>query len=172
MPPPTTITGGCLCGAIRYELNLGGPSGWPPKTHTCQCTQCRKRSGALLTAWIDTAPSRLLWSSPAAPGKTASPADLPAFAEYSASAGRHRGFCATCGSPLTWRSEGSAGELEVATGSVDGEVLGGEAGAALGRASAGHYWCGNRIEGVTDLEAGRRFEAGEGSGEVGGGGRG
>lgn len=39
----------------------------------------------------------------------------------------------------------------------------GEVGRVLGRASGGHFWCGNFIEGVTDLEGGRRFRKGRGS---------
>lgn len=41
-------------------------------------------------------------------------------------------------------------------------------GGLLGRASGGHFWCGGAIEGVTDLEAGRRYREGEGSEVVGG----
>lgn len=41
-------------------------------------------------------------------------------------------------------------------------------GKVLGRASGGHFWCWGMIEGVTDLEAGRRWREGEGSEEVGG----
>lgn len=80
-----------------------------------------------------------------------------------------RGFCRRCGSPLTFREEGKAGELEITTGSLDGEVMAGEMGRVLGRASGGHYWCRGAIEGVTDLEGGRRFREGVGSEEVGGG---
>ena len=69
---------------------------------------------------------------------------------------------------MTWRSEESPDELEITTGSLDGEVLRGEMGGLLGRASGGHFWCGGAIEGVTDLEAGRRYREGEGSEVVGG----
>ena len=132
------------------------------KTHTCQCTQCRKRSGALIVPWIDTTPSRVTWFSHTQPAeKTASPSDLPFFTKYSASAGRYRGFCKTCGSPLTWRDEKEPDELEILTGSVDGDVMAGEMGKVLGKASEGHYWCEMSIEGVTDREAGRRFQGGE-----------
>lgn len=58
--------------------------------------------------------------------------------------------------------------LEIATGSVDGDVMAGEMGKVLGKASVGHYWCVGQIEGVTDLEAGRRFKGNDESEEVGG----
>ena len=138
----------------------------PQKTHTCQCTQCRKRSGALTAPYIDTLTTHVHWSTPSH-HPTTSPTTLPSFAEYSASAGKHRGFCTTCGSPLTFRSDDCPGEVEVTTGSLDEEVLAGEMGKVVGRASGGHFWCERMIAGVTDLEGGRRFRAGGGSEEVG-----
>lgn len=123
-----------------------------------------------MTPWIDTTPSRVVWFSQSHPvEKTASTSELQSFAEYSATPGKYRGFCRTCGSSLTWRCEGSPDELEISTGSVDGDLLKGEMGKVLGKASGGHYWCGNRIEGVTDLEGGRRLREGGGSEEVGDG---
>lgn len=41
-----TRTGGCHCGAIRYEAS------GEPKTHTlCHCTDCRRSAGAPLVGW-------------------------------------------------------------------------------------------------------------------------
>lgn len=37
----TRITGGCLCGAVRYELTAR-----PVWAHACHCSRCRKSSGA------------------------------------------------------------------------------------------------------------------------------
>ena len=31
MAPADTVSGGCLCGAVRYEIDFSGPSGWPPR---------------------------------------------------------------------------------------------------------------------------------------------
>ena len=40
------ITGGCHCGAIRYEAN------GEAKTHAlCHCTDCRRHSGAPMVGW-------------------------------------------------------------------------------------------------------------------------
>jgi hypothetical protein len=36
-----TLTGGCLCGAVRYEVN-----GDPIVTAHCHCEHCRKTAGA------------------------------------------------------------------------------------------------------------------------------
>lgn len=41
-----TVTGGCHCGAIRYELE------GEPLTHAlCHCTDCRRHAGAPMVGW-------------------------------------------------------------------------------------------------------------------------
>ena len=37
----TEIAGGCLCGAIRYEIN-----GEPFRTANCHCDDCRRATGS------------------------------------------------------------------------------------------------------------------------------
>ena len=44
--PP--ITGGCLCGAVRYESTES-----PVNGGYCHCRMCQKASGGLFTAWVD-----------------------------------------------------------------------------------------------------------------------
>lgn len=36
-----TLTGGCLCGTVRYELSKA-----PVWAHSCHCSRCRKASGS------------------------------------------------------------------------------------------------------------------------------
>ncbi|WP_066796139.1 GFA family protein [Sphingomonas soli] len=36
------LTGGCLCGAVRYSADLPDP----PVTYACHCTDCQTQSGA------------------------------------------------------------------------------------------------------------------------------
>ena len=40
------ITGGCQCGAIRYEL-----SGPPDRVSICHCRDCQMSAGAPMVAW-------------------------------------------------------------------------------------------------------------------------
>ena len=43
----TRFTGGCLCGAVRYEA-----TGEPEVTLFCHCTQCQKETGSAFSAEI------------------------------------------------------------------------------------------------------------------------
>lgn len=77
-------TGGCLCGAIRFEAT--GPA---LKPHTCSCKMCQRHSGALTTAWVEFSADNVLWTGPGG---------VPAT--YRSSDDSSRAFCPTCGSTL------------------------------------------------------------------------
>ncbi len=80
----TGVTGGCQCGAVRYRLDAV-PSG----THVCHCRMCQKAGGAPFIASV-------LTSSFVVTRGTLSIFKSSEIAE--------RGFCATCGTPITYRS--------------------------------------------------------------------
>ena len=40
------LTGGCHCGAIRYEVSAG-----PSRHALCHCSDCRKSAGAPVVGW-------------------------------------------------------------------------------------------------------------------------
>ena len=91
-------TGGCLCGAIRYEVR-----GDPIYIGHCHCSRCRKSSGAaFLTAALFPKDS-IQWTT-----------QVPKL--YPSSAGVDRGFCPDCGSSLTFQSPG---RLLLLIGSLD-----------------------------------------------------
>ncbi len=77
-------TGGCLCGAARYEINLDGAS-----THACHCRDCQKQSGAPFILATGVGAGQFRWIK------------KPSGA-VQASEGAVRRFCSTCGTPLTW----------------------------------------------------------------------
>jgi hypothetical protein len=92
-------TGGCLCGAVRYEVR--GPL---RDVVLCHCRRCRRTHGHV-----------------AAYGACAS-ADLAiredgALRWYEAD-GRARGFCGVCGASLFWRADGRE-TVSVAAGTLD-----------------------------------------------------
>ena len=85
------LTGSCLCGAIRYELNI-------PITElrACHCKDCQKASGTggTVNAMILSSALRITQGTPKRFTKKAD-------------SGRtlHRFFCGDCGSPLFSRRE-------------------------------------------------------------------
>ncbi len=107
------ITGRCFCGAIRYEC---GAALYPPTL--CHCQSCRRVSGAHALGWLTVATGELRYTR----GQPV---------EFESSPGRHRGFCAGCGSPTSYRSDLRPGEADLTLGTLD----------APGRmAPADHIW--------------------------------
>ena len=99
------ITGGCLCGAIRYAVSA-------PITglRACHCTHCQKTSGtgSSVNAVLQSKDFKLTQGSPK---RYADKAD----------SGRtlSRYFCPDCGSPLYSQREGSPERIVVRAGSLD-----------------------------------------------------
>lgn len=95
------IQGGCLCGAIRYEI--AGPV--PPGAY-CHCTMCRRTSGSVAAAWVSVPRTHFRFTR-----------GEPTL--YRSSAHAERSFCAVCGSQLTFFSESSPEDIDVTLGSLD-----------------------------------------------------
>jgi len=98
------FTGGCLCGAIRYEVR-----GAPLQVNHCHCVQCQRMSGAAMMTWATWPHAALRMLQ----GK---------FADFESSPGVMRSFCARCGSSLFWRriAHGRDGEeIDVAAGTLE-----------------------------------------------------
>ena len=86
------ITGGCLCGALRYELSEP-----PIETGTCHCRMCQKSTGSafMVMARFSRAALRFTRGEPKL---------------YRSSSIKEKGFCQDCGSLLfdrylVWKSE-------------------------------------------------------------------
>ena len=97
-------TGGCACGAVRYDLSA------PPKfSFHCQCRHCQRASGCGHMS-ILVVPAEALTVS----------GDL-AFYEQDADSGNlvRRGFCPTCGSPLMTINTGYSDNRYLAAASLD-----------------------------------------------------
>jgi hypothetical protein len=85
----TTVTGGCLCGSVKFEAAL--PSLWCAH---CHCSMCQRYHGAPVVTWvgfsaegfrITVGENTLRW--------------------FSSSAAAQRGFCGDCGSSILFKSE-------------------------------------------------------------------
>ncbi|MCF1708011.1 GFA family protein [Tabrizicola sp. J26] len=95
------LTGGCLCGSIRFTAI--GPPGHP---HSCSCHMCQRHSGAPAMVWVTYPKEAVLWN-----GAGGEPT-LWRSSEKSS-----RAFCPQCGSTLGAVDDGPT--IGLVTGSFD-----------------------------------------------------
>ena len=95
------LTGGCQCGAIRYEAK------GDPLTHAlCHCEDCRRSAGAPMVGWM-MFPSDAIRI-------TGAPTT------YASSAEGRRMFCATCGTGLFYiNAENLPGITDIQSATFD-----------------------------------------------------
>ena len=101
MASDVTYQGGCQCGAIRFEA-----AGAPKFVSNCHCNSCRKATGAGFSTWVGFTNDHVRWLT-----------KEPNF--HASSPGVQRGFCAACGTPLTYAGEKWAGETHFMIGVFD-----------------------------------------------------
>ncbi|KAI0379118.1 glutathione-dependent formaldehyde-activating GFA [Hypomontagnella monticulosa] len=136
-PKPTTITGGCLCGSIRYQVDFPADHDFLRSSGSCQCTQCRRNTGALIFI-AHTVPLKAF--------KYLTSTER--IKNFYATPGIQRGFCMNCSSFLYWRDE-SQEDIELTIGCIDPEFLS-EFSFALSNCMGNNVWCEAEIKGVTD----------------------
>ncbi|HEU4429844.1 MAG TPA: GFA family protein [Myxococcota bacterium] len=112
------LTGGCACGALRYEAR-----GAAANLCFCHCASCRRATGASPVAWGTFARERFRVVRGALALRRSSP---PV----------ERGFCAACGTALTYAHAARPSEIDVTLASLDEP-------AALRPAC--HIWVSDRI---------------------------
>ncbi len=95
------LTGGCHCGAVRYEMPA------EVEHHAlCHCIDCRKGSGAPAVSWALTHKDKLKM--------TGSPR------EYASSEHGRRLFCGDCGTSLFYTNEVIfPGQIDVQSATLD-----------------------------------------------------
>ena len=83
---PTPVTGGCLCGRVRYQAEVFLHNGY-----ICHCTICQRSTGqpAEITVLIKAGTLRYQ-------------GEEPKF--YQSSPDGKRGFCGECGSRIVWQA--------------------------------------------------------------------
>src|SRR3954453_21861445 len=101
----TTITGGCLCGGVRFEATLPFAD-----ANYCHCLRCRKHSGSEfgVQARVPRDQFRLL-----------SGEELVTV--YRPQGGRVKAFCSVCGSSLFGREGPEGDEIAIRLGALDGD---------------------------------------------------
>lgn len=94
------MTGGCQCGRIRYAVTIDNDD-----AYLCHCRMCQRATGGVSIAFRNVPRAAVRWL-------TAEP-DY-----YRSSPIAQRGFCAACGTPLTFRfDEGE--NIDLTVGSFD-----------------------------------------------------
>jgi hypothetical protein len=96
--------GGCLCGRVRYQA-----SGEVTNLCFCHCSSCRRATGAPMVPWATFATQNFS----IVRGQ---------LAQYRSSPSVTRGFCADCGSSLTYRRDDHSDEIDVTVSSLDDPV--------------------------------------------------
>ncbi len=98
------ITGGCLCGAVRYEINAE-----PIGAGNCHCRTCQKAVSAPYVPILFVAYKALTISGE--------------FKEFASLSGRgntiHRAFCPECGSMVCARNSGTDKIRPVSASTLD-----------------------------------------------------
>lgn len=127
--------GGCLCGAVRYEVR--GPARNPC---WCHCTSCRRAAGAPAVPWVTFAHAdfRLTQGTPQ---------------EFASSAPVRRGFCGACGASLTYRHARRPADIDVALATLE---------AAAGLAPRMHIWVQDKLPWVSIADGLPVYQAGTG----------
>lgn len=98
------ITGGCLCGAVRYTASAD-----PLVTRICWCRLCQKLGAGSGTVNVGFASDAV--------SITGALTDYVSTADSGSVL--HRGFCPVCGTPVTSQAEARRHQIYVRAGTLD-----------------------------------------------------
>ena len=103
--PRAAVTGGCGCGAVRFEVAE------PLRSATyCHCTRCQRRTGAGASA-----------NGATAPGSFSVVQGEERLRAWKPDGGWEKWFCGDCGSALFSRDSGDPSRVSIRLGAVDGD---------------------------------------------------
>jgi hypothetical protein len=100
-----SVTGGCLCGRVRYRLAQP-----PNAVYFCHCRQCQQAQGSAFVASV-----------PVSADDFSLLAGEPFLKAYRSSPIKARYFCGECGAPIYSRVDGKP-MLRIRAGSLDPPV--------------------------------------------------
>jgi len=95
------LQGGCFCGAVRYVVE-----GEPFNSTLCHCSDCRRSAGAPAVAWFSARMEQVRFTK-------GNPATFRSSEQVL------RGFCAVCGTTLSYQDGRQPDEIDIATASLD-----------------------------------------------------
>lgn len=98
-------TGHCLCGAVCFEFEHDAGQAFH-----CHCESCRRAASSPVTTWVTV------------------PTDKARFTKgeptyFTSSPGVRRGFCGTCGSPLSYEGPVHPGFIDLYAASLEPDVV-------------------------------------------------
>jgi hypothetical protein len=117
------VSGGCQCGAVRYHATA-----MLDNAHICHCRMCQKATGSVVWPFFTVRKDRFNWTR----GEPA---------HFRSSAVAQRGFCAACGTPLTFAPIG-AETIDVGIGTLDRPAE---------LHPTAQYWIGARVPWFADM---------------------
>jgi hypothetical protein len=94
------FAGRCLCGEVRFTAH-----GAPDLVAICYCDACRRHTGSAFAIYADYQRERVKLDG--------------AFTEFASSSGVLRGFCARCGSTISYRGANLAEMIHLHIGVFD-----------------------------------------------------
>ncbi|HEY7381252.1 MAG TPA: GFA family protein [Gaiella sp.] len=103
--PDAPLTGGCLCGGVRFEVAEPLAS-----AVYCHCTRCQRRTGTAAAATAQVVPGSL---------RVTQGAEL--VRSYEPDEGFVKDFCGRCGSALWARNPADPDHIAVRMGAFDGD---------------------------------------------------
>lgn len=89
------LTGGCLCGAVRFKVTEETLF-----SCLCHCSSCRKATGAPIVGWVMFETSAVQ-------------CDRAFVSEYASSQGARRSFCSQCGTTLFYEADYMPGAIDI-----------------------------------------------------------
>lgn len=95
-----TVIGGCQCGRVRYSVAVDNFD-----AYLCHCRMCQRATGGVFAALMQVRKDAVTWGGQEPDRRRSSPIAV-------------RGFCARCGTPLTYEGDGS-GHMDLTVGSFD-----------------------------------------------------
>src|SRR5882757_8193058 len=101
----TPFSGGCACGAIRYES-----AAEPTMMLNCHCRDCQQSSGGPFSSLV-IVPKEAFKLLQGIPRIHSSPSERGGMA--------HRGFCPDCGSPIQATTDANPRIVGIRTASLD-----------------------------------------------------
>jgi len=101
----TLARGHCLCGAVCFEFDHAAGTAF-----YCHCESCRRAASSPVTTWITVPKEKLRFTN-----------GEPRF--FNSSPGVRRGFCGTCGSPLSYEGPVHPGFMDLYAASLEADVI-------------------------------------------------